>query len=407
MSSPPLSSFEQYLSVPKKRSLEDITARRTFSSSSALSTASIDNFFDAKVNDKKLELEYHKLMVSGLQEAFRDGHLSKDMLDKALKISASEETSSEEEFLWLKRSHKFVKEDLHEFAPHYSSLEDAYTTMVVNKVMAATAKQKKRKFDQASFKRDVLDYYQAGRHVAVDDTNAYDEAYCLLTGWQNSKSVKAAHIVPKSLRGDEVSYCFGVGDATLRNPRNALPLWRDIEEAMDSGRIVFVPVASKASDFVDWKLVVTDSSILKRLVMPNITWQSLDGQLLKFLGDNRPAKRFLYFRFAITYLECKRDDNLDWVNKVSVRGKLWSTPGPYLRRSMLVTLAWKLSAHYVDPTFYEDTTFIEAEGSAARPQDEEDTLAQSLAARLKKRERERSETDTDTDTEEAAVGDEQ
>jgi hypothetical protein len=38
--------------------------------------------------------------------------------------------------------------------------------------------------------------------------------------WWDSKSVKAAHLVLKSLLGDELSYLFGVGEVILSNPRN-------------------------------------------------------------------------------------------------------------------------------------------------------------------------------------------
>ncbi|CDM34646.1 unnamed protein product [Penicillium roqueforti FM164] len=37
------------------------------------------------------------------------------------------------------------------------------------------------------------------------------------------------------------------------------------------------------------------------------TWDDLDGKELKFLGNARPAKRFLYFRFIITYIHCKKE----------------------------------------------------------------------------------------------------
>jgi hypothetical protein len=67
--------------------------------------------------------------------------------------------------------------------------------------------------------------------------------------------------VPKSLGSDEISYLFGVGLALLSNPRNGMPsdsktfgyndvshknvaltLHKNIEEGLDSGVVVFVPM---------------------------------------------------------------------------------------------------------------------------------------------------------------------
>lgn len=61
---------------------------------------------------------------------------------------------------------------------------------------------------------------------------------------------------------------------------------------------------------------------------------------------------------------------------------MWASPGPYLRRSMLVALARKISDLYLPETFYTHTTFAEADGCAARPVEEEKDLVLSLSVRL-------------------------
>lgn len=61
---------------------------------------------------------------------------------------------------------------------------------------------------------------------------------------------------------------------------------------------------------------------------------------------------------------------------------MWASPGPYLRRSMLVTLARRISDLYLPETFYSHTTFAEADGCASRPEDEEEDLVLSLTVRL-------------------------
>lgn len=61
---------------------------------------------------------------------------------------------------------------------------------------------------------------------------------------------------------------------------------------------------------------------------------------------------------------------------------MWASLGPYLRRSMLVTLARKISDLYLPETFYTHTTFGEADGCASRGEEEETDLVLSLSVRL-------------------------
>ena len=112
--------------------------------------------------------------------------------------------------------------------------------------------------------------------------------------------------------------------------------------------------------------------------------QDIDGKELAFQGMNRPARRYLYFRFVITYLHCERAGHMEWVQNVEAKGQMWSSPGPYLRQSLLVTLARKISDFYLPETFYQTTNFIGADGCASRSKDEEEDLAISLAVRVKK-----------------------
>jgi hypothetical protein len=93
---------------------------------------------------------------------------------------------------------------------------------------------------------------------------------------------------------------------------------------------------------------------------------------LKFLTPNRPARRYLYLRYVITALHQQKLGNVGWLGRVEAKGYLWATPGPYLRESMLRTLARRISDHFLPEVFY-DSTFTIADGCPARsPEDEED-----------------------------------
>lgn len=41
-------------------------------------------------------------------------------------------------------------------------------------------------------------------------------------------TMKAAHIVPKSLQSEELSYLFGAGEVELSDPRNGAPTLFDL-----------------------------------------------------------------------------------------------------------------------------------------------------------------------------------
>ncbi|OJJ48483.1 hypothetical protein ASPZODRAFT_140775 [Penicilliopsis zonata CBS 506.65] len=100
--------------------------------------------------------------------------------------------------------------------------------------------------------------------------------------------VKTAHLVPKSLASDEVPYLFGVGEVALTDLRKC----KEIAQQMGNNIV--------------------------RL-------QDIDNRELIFRTDNRPARRFLYFRMRLD----------DKVNK----NDFWLTIGRYLHRSTLVSLA--------------------------------------------------------------------
>ena len=272
--------------------------------------------------------------------------------------------------------------------------------------MAASAKIKKRKFDQVKFRAAAIAFYSAGRRYLgpgeyQKDTEKYTQAYCHLSGWADAKTVKAAHIVPKSLESPELSYIFGVGDAVLSDPRNALTLYRTIEEALDAGLIALVPLEPKDGEETRWKCVLTDKSQTKQEVKDGFLWKDLDGKELQFLGKHRPAKRYLYFRFVMTYLNCQKEGSkMDWVEDVEAKGMMWPSPGPYLRQSMLIPLARKISDIYLPEAFYGNTTFETAEGSTSQPPDEEKTQVLSLTARIRATQRAVSEKVSDeTDSE--------
>jgi hypothetical protein len=141
--------------------------------------------------------------------------MSKDVA-KELKIVEKRILPVEKELVCLKRQKKFIDDDLNESLPRHATVEDAYAALIVNKVMSAGI-QNPRKFKQTRFADGVCEYYNAVRR-SKDGTKM---KWChILADWLPADSVKAAHLVPKLLESEELSYFFGVGEVVLSAPNN-------------------------------------------------------------------------------------------------------------------------------------------------------------------------------------------
>lgn len=105
--------------------------------------------------------------------------------------------------------------------------------------------------------------------------------------------------------------------------------------------------------------------------------QDLNRRELRFLGDKRPAKRYLYFRFIVTVMHAQRTGNTEFLKRLENREIFWASPGSYLRKSTLVSLARNISGLELPPAACENTTF-EGETEAQSSQDTASVLAFQL-----------------------------
>lgn len=88
---------------------------------------------------------------------------------------------------------------------------------------------------------------------------------------------------------------------------------------------------------------------------------------------------------------------MEWAERVDDSGRMWATPGPYLRRSMLQNLARFVSHGALPEELIAGNTFTEAPGCPSRGKEAEPTLAMSLAVRIKDAEKEEKDEDGDHD----------
>ena len=75
------------------------------------------------------------------------------------------------------------------------------------------------------------------------------------------------------------------------------------------------------------------------------------------LTANRSAKRFLYFRFIITYLNVKKNGNSFFTDNADTRQRFWDSPGPYLCHYTLAFLARNISRCELHPPLLDGNTF--------------------------------------------------
>ncbi|KAK2762842.1 hypothetical protein FQN54_001017 [Arachnomyces sp. PD_36] len=219
----------------------------------------------------------------------------------------------------------------------------AYAAAMMGTVMLRTGKQPKRRV--ADFKSQALEFYGTIRTTAT----GRKEKFCHLLGiWRINAEVRVAHIVPQSLDRDSMVHLFGSDVNPQWSPRNALSLSTRLETALDCGEIVIVPILGEPGE---WKCVVTHSG-LNETACYTSTWEDINGKKLTFLNEARPRRRYLFFRYLITYMLLKKDGNVDWAEKIHNEYRAWCSPGSYLQQSTLRTLLQQATGEDLPETMF-------------------------------------------------------
>jgi hypothetical protein len=217
------------LPAAKVEALEQIRKRRFTSFSKITSASSVEDFIEAKKFIVEADLELIDKQREYLCEALGAEAITQDQHTKAIaEIESPENTQQRHrEYGILVRHKKMLKEDLEEMTPNFSDFDDAYASLLCQKVEAARSKAPPGpSFNQSKFRTTVMSFYGAER----DAPDGGKQGYCVVTGWHNHvmrkgtlrPQTKASHIVPKSLRGPDLSYLFGVGETLLQDPRNGM-----------------------------------------------------------------------------------------------------------------------------------------------------------------------------------------
>jgi hypothetical protein len=202
---------------------------------SDISMASIDStasdFLAAKIEELENETSYIANIKAGMEEANVKGILTDGEYRRALEPYTIRIRATTSALRVLKRQKHVLEDDLNETLAVYKRLrtdppsdegllEIAYKDSIVSRVMRAERKQRASSFNQAQFKKDVHKYYST---VDSDDGT---KVWCHVIGaFFDKNSVKAAHIVPKSLDREELAHLFGDEDVVISLPQNGKPFF--------------------------------------------------------------------------------------------------------------------------------------------------------------------------------------
>jgi len=98
-----------------------------------------------------------------------------------------------------------------------------------------------------------------------------------------------------------------------------------------------------------------------------------------FFDRQSSAKRFMYFRFVVSYIFAQKNSHASFLAKVENGKEFWASPGEYLRRS---TLIFFISGLELPPSILKDKTF-EGPDPDSPPFEEVDNSAILLSAHLR------------------------
>lgn len=238
----------------------------------------------------------------------------------------------------------------------------------------------------SAWRQGLIEHYNAedSEHYNAEDPEDKPFLWCpIMRVYRDAEYRTAAHIVPHSIGYSNAGYLFGEpddGSGLIWSFRNGIVMARTLETQFDKGDFVLVPVESSnpGTEPCEWRFVLMNENLRKHDVGDSSTkYDDLDGRLLEWKNENRPARRFLYYHFVTTVLRYVRYEKPGWAEKRMTvpTGKLWATQGPYLRRSTLKHLAAMLGDVDEGDEMFADGVFDRKDG---KPESEERRMAQEI-----------------------------
>lgn len=302
-----------------------------------------------KVIETKIEVQSH--MLKDIRTSLKTGMTPrKKELESGIESLEKEKEKLEGEWLIITKQKRFIREDLQDSS---KTFENAYADELYNRWRHASWKGQKvikeKPMGRRTFKEVVIAHLESEKPRPAEKEYP-PELFCQVLGYLPAASVKCAHIVPFSFASRELEYLFGAGDSALWSNRNGLMLNKVIEGAFDNGWVAIIPDGSVESTPTEWKIVLLDDQKRQFTVYTDpithatIRFKDIDGKRLKFCNDNRPARRYLYFRYVMAYMHASKEGFPHLRSKLP-SGGIWASPNKpegYSRSSALQMLAIRI-----------------------------------------------------------------
>ncbi|KAH0562615.1 hypothetical protein GP486_002707 [Trichoglossum hirsutum] len=326
--------------------------------------------------------QQYQVLFQGLQESFTNNELKKGDFEKLAYDCWRKRARLTHEDVTISRQRARILRELE--GGHYDEEPDfaaAYAELLTNiwrthENPAGWEVRDKHEHDQ--WKGGLRHYYNAY------DPKNQSRLWCpILKEYALSNTRTAAHIVPHSIGYAKAGYLFGERDRgaeLIWSMGNGLVMSTVLGKQFDKGDFVLVPITAEDSKPSRWQFVLMNEKLRTYDIDAKTRYEKygdLDGTELEFKNDNRPAHRFLYYHFVSTLLRYVRYEKPGWAEKrVSLpTGKVWATPGPYLRKSMLKTLANVIGDVEPSEELFGDGAF---DGTDSKSPQEEKLMAQEI-----------------------------
>ncbi|KAI9774728.1 MAG: hypothetical protein M1839_001648 [Geoglossum umbratile] len=325
--------------------------------------------------------QQYQALFEGLRESFANGELEKEVFLSLASDCWTKRAKLTNEDVTISRQRARILQELgeakHKVEPDHAAAYAELLTNIWRSHETPAGWESRNQHEHSHWKDALCHFYDA------KDPEDEDRLWCpIIKEYASSLHRTAAHIVPHSIGYSNAGYLFGEpsqGAKIIWSLRNGLVMESTMEKRFDKGDFVLVPIPTDSGQPSRWRFILMNEKLRSYKIDVLSRYKKigdLDGTELEFKNENRPAHRFLYYHFVSTLLRYVRYEKPGWAEKrVNLpTGKIWATPGPYLRKSMLQALASVIGDCEPSEEVF-DGVF---DGKGGKPPQEEKLIAQEI-----------------------------
>ncbi len=200
-----------------------------------------------------------------------------------------------------------------------------------------TVKQQRTEQKQRLFRKKLCAKYSSMPN------RTSDVAYCQISH-ELVPTTTAAHIVNVNVGNKIAEVLFGHGQEHIWPEGNGLVIQKAYERLLDEAKAVVLPISNDPGE-TEFELVLLTHD-LGRQGARLWDYEDLQHRRLHFQTSFRPAKRYLYFKAALSLLRRRRANvpghEMDLEALTGVGRTMWASPKPYLKNSILYRFSREL-----------------------------------------------------------------